>query len=129
MNKTLLIITTWTFLILSSVTFAAEGAVLPSSPSLQPIFSVPDALIMPSSNGEREHAIVVEKAKTKLSLLEIRGDNFYLVKEYEACTGKVAGDKQVVGDKKTPEGIYFGVDIREKNRLLPKHGIRAFVLD
>lgn len=68
------------------------------------------------------HVIVVEKSTHRLFLY--RNDNQMpkLVKTYKIATGKRTGNKNIQGDKKTPEGIYqFGI-FHSAEELIEKYG-------
>lgn len=70
-------------------------------------------------------AIIVEKSTHRLYLYKGRS----LVKKIKVTTGKRRGNKQVVKDLKTPEGVYFLTKFLEDSELPAKYGSRAIVLD
>lgn len=87
-------------------------------------------------SNNNDYAILVEKENHRLNLFRIEENNFYLIKQYSAVTGKKRGNKIEAGDKKTPEGIYFTTQTRTNNELLKiygkiatKYGPKAFVLN
>ena len=47
--------------------------------------------------------IIVDKERMKLSLMDYNGEE---VRSYGICCGKNYGNKQVIGDMKTPEGVF-----------------------
>ena len=51
------------------------------------------------------HVIVVEKSTHKLYVFENSDSRPKLIKTYRIATGKIAGDKQVQGDEKTPDNF------------------------
>jgi len=57
--------------------------------------------------GSSPYLLVVEKSTHRLFVLKIEGGTRTLVETFGCKTGKNHGDKEVTGDKKTPEGIYF----------------------
>ena len=54
--------------------------------------------------------IIVDKEKMRLHLIDYHGDE---VKSYGISCGKNYGDKQIIGDMKTPEGIFHIIDIED----------------
>jgi murein L,D-transpeptidase YafK len=52
-----------------------------------------------------------------------------VLREFTVAIGKVLGDKEVTGDNKTPEGIYFANGIKLQEDLPPKYGPRAITLN
>ena len=91
---------------------------------------VPDMLIsMPSTpEASPQVAIVVEKSTQTLSVYRYDGE-FRKVATYACSTGKTHGDKQISGDMKTPEGVYFFTDHHKDGDLAPVYGSRAFPLN
>lgn len=49
--------------------------------------------------------------------------------EFRVATGKIVGDKEFQGDKKTPEGIYFTKESISDDQLPPKYGPLAIPLN
>jgi hypothetical protein len=82
-------------------------AVLPDSPSL-PAIEVYESdqpnkdIIMKDIEDIPEHYIVINKENFLLSLFTKNQK----VKDYRISTGKIYGDKQQKGDKRTPEGNF-----------------------
>lgn len=76
------------------------------------------------------YALIVEKMLHKLTVYKstFRGD-YEVVKIYQAITGKKQGDKKYVGDKRTPEGVYFITGKITGGKLPPKYGPGALTLD
>ena len=54
--------------------------------------------------------IIVDKEKLQLHLMDYQGNE---EKTYGVCCGKNYGNKQVIGDMKTPEGIFHITDIED----------------
>ena len=79
----------------------------------------PEAIV--SFAGSSPYALLVEKSTHTVFLLKYEGRKRSLVAMYDCKTGMETGDKQVQGDLKTPEGIYF---FQEK---LPRNTIAARV--
>lgn len=71
--------------------------------------------------------IVVEKKSQKLMLFE-QGDSLNLIYSFTCATGENPGTKQVSGDAKTPEGVYFITEVFQDNEITV-FGSRAFHLD
>lgn len=68
------------------------------------------------------HVIVVEKSTHKLMVYENNKGNPKLLKEYKIATGKIKGNKQIQGDKKTPEGIYTFRKFHSSEDLIGMYG-------
>lgn len=76
-------------------------------------------------------AVVVDKTRRKLSLWGKGEENKIIkIKEYISDQGKNDGDKLYVGDKRTPEGVYFFKQMLQgKNLPFELYGVRAFTTD
>lgn len=72
-----------------------------------------------------DYTVCVDKARQKLYLFNGRSTAMTL----NCSTGQNPGDKKFLGDKRTPEGIYFSQQIIEGTTLPPIYGWRAYVLD
>ena len=64
------------------------------------------ANLLISPEAGPHHVILVEKSSQKVFIYFFDGD-YRIVSTYGCATGENPGDKQVSGDKRTPEGIYF----------------------
>ncbi|MGB3223535.1 MAG: L,D-transpeptidase [Desulforhopalus sp.] len=73
------------------------------------------------------HFIVVEKSKQQLMVFE-QGPSLKLLKTFVCATGENPGKKNIRGDLKTPEGIYFITQIYE-DKEVTVFGSRAYHLD
>lgn len=78
---------------------------------------------------EDENVILVEKKTQTLFVYSGNGEELVLKFKAPCSTGEVAGIKQVSGDKKTPEGVYFLIDEYEDKDLTPIYGKKAFPTD
>lgn len=75
-------------------------------------------------------AVVADKGQRTLSLWSKHEGLPQLVEAFPMDMGKKDGDKEVRGDHKTPEGIYFPQQIFEGPSLnFDEYGVRAFELD
>lgn len=74
------------------------------------------------------HAIVVEKSSQTLSVYEWN-QGFTLKHRFPCSTGESPGKKEKIGDRKTPEGVYFFTNAFEKKYLSATYGNGAFVMD
>ncbi|MEZ4871547.1 MAG: L,D-transpeptidase family protein [Bdellovibrionales bacterium] len=76
-------------------------------------------------------AIVLDKQRRTLSIWQAdKTGRLSLVKAYPSDYGRKPGDKQVVGDLKTPEGIYFFEETYFGAQLdFNEYGQRAFTMD
>ncbi|MCF8113978.1 MAG: L,D-transpeptidase family protein [Desulfotignum sp.] len=90
--------------------------------------SVPAAVIFLPEN---QTAVLVEKLTQRFYVYRADPDTrtLDLVFETACSTGEMPGPKQVEGDKKTPEGIYFLIDEYEDRYLSPIYGKKAFPTD
>ncbi len=69
------------------------------------------------------HTIIVEKNTHSLFLYNYDGTQFpKLIKEFKVATGKIIGNKEIQGDKKTPEGVYTFKRFHSSNELIEKYG-------
>jgi hypothetical protein len=73
------------------------------------------------------HFIVVEKSRQQLMVFE-QGNSLKLLKTFVCATGENPGKKNVRGDLKTPEGIYFITQIYN-DKEITVFGSRAYHLD
>jgi hypothetical protein len=78
-----------------------------------------------------EHAVLVEKQTQRFYVYGTNPVTGGVTRVVDtACsTGEMPGPKQVEGDKKTPEGIYFLIDEHLEKDLTPIYGPRAFPTD
>jgi murein L,D-transpeptidase YafK len=88
---------------------------------------VPEPFLELGTDGA--YAILVDKSSSTVGIYQKRGEDVIKVASYRTSTGQAEGDKQVEGDLKTPEGVYYLVRIREDRQLLSKYGVRAFDLN
>ncbi len=71
--------------------------------------------------------ILVEKDKQRLRVLQHDG-KLKIIAEYHAATGENGGPKEIEGDSKTPEGIYF-ITKKYTDSKITIFGKRAFQLN
>ena len=71
-----------------------------------------------------QQVVAVDKSRQRFFLLE--GGS---VRDYLCTTGQAQGDKQVRGDLKTPEGVYFVVRKRTERLDFQEYGGEAYILD
>lgn len=77
-----------------------------------------------------QYALVVDKSKKKLHVLDNSTKIPTLIDTFDSDLGKKPGNKHSTGDARTPEGIYFFNKIMESHELdYVKYGVRAFVTD
>ena len=86
------------------------------------------ANLLISPKADPHHVILVEKASQRLFVYEFAGD-YNLVATFKCATGESPGDKQVSGDQKTPEGVYFFTRAVGDRYLSPTYGARAFPMN
>ncbi|NOR52210.1 MAG: L,D-transpeptidase family protein, partial [Gammaproteobacteria bacterium] len=90
---------------------------------------LPRALIhLDSSVGS---AILVDKSAHRLYLYrwDEHGARPYLERHFYVSTGKLEGNKQIRGDLKTPEGVYFITRHIADEQLPEKYGVGAFPMN
>jgi len=92
-----------------------------------PLSSKPGIELFFYTNGTPTQFIIVEKRSQTLKLFE-QGDSLQLIEKFTCATGENSGTKQVSGDAKTPEGIYFITEVFQDNEITV-FGSRAFHLD
>ncbi|MBU1169774.1 MAG: L,D-transpeptidase family protein [Proteobacteria bacterium] len=87
---------------------------------------LPSSIVSMPGNGST--VIVVEKSSQTLYLY--RSDMEVVLERTLTCsTGKVQGRKQIAGDQKTPEGVYFFVGKYLEKDLAPVYGVMALPTD
>ncbi len=86
-----------------------------------------DGIISVFFNTDPVYILLVEKDRQVLSVLEY-DKGLRVVAQYSCATGENPGRKQVVGDSRTPIGIYFILKIYKDNKITI-FGKRAFHLD
>jgi len=85
----------------------------------------------PAVTGQEEmkYMIVADKYDRVLHLLKNQKGKWGVIKSYPIAIGAKEGRKEVAGDKKTPEGVYFIVGRKEKQELNAIYGPLAYVLN
>lgn len=93
---------------------------------------IPSGLIQlqPGSSYFPPYVFIVDKAERVLSIWGTQDGDLQRLAVYPADIGKNRGDKQFLGDKKTPEGIYFFLEKYERAALdYNTYGSRALTTD
>ena len=85
---------------------------------------LPNCFLSLGENGG--YALLVEKFSQKLFIYD---NHFNIINSFKVTTGKVRGNKKELGDKKTPEGVYFFTDVLEEKQLLPEYGVMALPMN
>ena len=74
-----------------------------------------------------KNALLVDKTNHRLYLYQRQANGeLQLQRDYYVSTGKLAGDKRIRGDLRTPEGVYFVTSWIPPSKLPDKYGIGAF---
>ena len=75
-----------------------------------------------------KNALVVDKKHNRLYVYERNSNNTppKLVRDFYVSTGKLQGNKNIRGDLRTPEGVYFVTSHIPKEKLPDKYGVGAF---
>ena len=90
----------------------------------------PSPLLHVAADGEEgEIVLLVEKSTQTMFVYRCRGTEAELVRTLPCTTGKAAGDKQVEGDLKTPEGVYWFRRYIPDESLPPLYGAGALTMD
>lgn len=73
-------------------------------------------------------ALLIDKRANRLYVFTRKenGELFEEVNDYYITTGKLVGDKNVKGDLRTPEGVYFVTSWISPKKLPAKYGVGAF---
>lgn len=88
----------------------------------------PHALLGLAANSP--YALLVDKSQRTMTLWKWTEDHPSLVKAFPTDIGRNNGDKTAEGDHRTPEGVYFFMNVKEKEELdFNLYGIRAFATD
>lgn len=75
-------------------------------------------------------ALVVDKSTRTLTVWRQDGGQIKNVESVPVDLGRKPGDKKTLGDRRTPEGIYFFQDIYEAHEInFDEYGERAFTTD
>jgi murein L,D-transpeptidase YafK len=73
------------------------------------------------------YAFLADKSTRTLSVWKFTPEGPVFIEAHPIDLGKIAGDKEVLGDRKTPEGIYFFQQSYEGNRInFEEYGSHAF---
>jgi murein L,D-transpeptidase YafK len=94
--------------------------------------SVPEGLVQLGRESDyfSPYVFIVDKNDRVLSIWEETAAGIRKVAAYTADIGKNTSDKKILGDKATPEGIYFMLEKYEGDVLdYSRYGSRAFTLD
>jgi murein L,D-transpeptidase YafK len=105
--------------------FAAVACLVPLLPS--PARAAWDAVIA-EQFAHPSYFVAVDKKRQKLAFFE-KQSPLRLARVFVCTTGQKEGDKEVEGDLKTPEGVYFVVRRIDAGLDFIKYGPRAFTLN
>jgi len=75
-----------------------------------------------------DKALLIDKNANRMYVFSRKasGELFEEVNDYYITTGKLVGDKNVKGDLRTPEGVYFVTSWISPDKLPDKYGVGAF---
>lgn len=93
---------------------------------------LPGALLKLSSETDcfPKRAFLVDKRRRTLTVWEAQGESLKLIGAWPTDIGQAEGDKNVQGDHKTPEGIYFFQTTMDGRKVdFNLYGNRIFTLD
>lgn len=114
--------------------FAGSGGLggLPSSAlagSAPPPGTLPAHLVTVATKDEPRCVLITEKSTQRLYVWECSPSGATLLETLPCTTGRVGGDKQVEGDLRTPEGVYWFTRYIPGEALPPLYGAGAYVMD
>jgi len=84
---------------------------------------------IPQPTKGKQYAVAVDKSSRTLYILLENKKNYAVVQTFRVSLGQIMGDKLREGDKKTPEGFYKVIQVKEDDELPGIYGPRAFVLN
>jgi len=73
--------------------------------------------------------VLVDKKARRLHLLRPKNEEWTRVALFDVAVGENGGRKEVRGDRRTPEGIYFIVGRKDDSELASTYGPLAYVLN
>lgn len=82
-----------------------------------------------SSTAADYFVILANKKNNTMYLLQNTTSKWQIVHSFAMGTGAQSGRKKVAGDRRTPEGLYFIIERKEKRELSSIYGPLAYVLD
>jgi murein L,D-transpeptidase YafK len=108
-----------------------------SSPKADPLPAPPPAGLVPKAFAKMgvgdyfsRYAFLVDKKTRTLSIWENSATGPVFIEAHATDLGRKPGDKQVLGDKRTPEGIYFFQTTYSGSSLdFNEYGAQAFTMD
>ena len=89
-----------------------------------PADAVPDVLLHLSK--AHRHAVIVDLPRARLYLIENRGDELRVIRNYYASIGKGGWGKRLAGDNRTPVGVYHVTGFIRDETLPELYGAGAF---
>jgi hypothetical protein len=105
-------------------TWALAGSDLPT-------VMIPDVLVYsdPDSRDALAGGVLVVDKRRQLTIRYVFDSEWRETQRWVCSTGKTAGSKEVEGDQKTPEGLYFITRHVDQRYLSETYGSRALTLD
>ncbi|MCB0361951.1 MAG: hypothetical protein KDD35_04500, partial [Bdellovibrionales bacterium] len=115
----------------SSETAEADSVLPDPTPIAPPEGKRPLTLLRLSDTGLLSSvAFLVDKSTRTLTIWKFQNNTLNLVAYYPSDMGRKPGDKEFLGDLKTPEGIYFFQNKYEGKQLdFNEYGSRAFTIN
>ncbi|MGB5216797.1 MAG: L,D-transpeptidase, partial [Smithella sp.] len=101
-----------------------DGSESSNSTDVSKTTKIPDSIVSIASG----YVVVVDKKYQKIYVFHKSG-NFSKVFEAPCSTGKNSGSKQIAGDQRTPNGIFFTTKIMHNPGPPEVYGSMAFPLD
>jgi murein L,D-transpeptidase YafK len=94
--------------------------------------AIPEALVYADYENSDQpgiaFAVIVDKSRQQVFLYKQDG-YWRMVAKWPCSTGKLAGPKEMEGDQRTPEGVYFAIRDVGPRFLTETYGSRAMPLD
>lgn len=91
-----------------------------------------ESLVVHNDEATSEVILLTVDKKTLQATLKVWPENFKearTLRNFKIAIGKEVGDKQVEGDNKTPEGIYFTQRVIDGSTLPARYGPRAIPIN
>ncbi len=107
---------------------AVEPKTYASSTKPEDSGKIPDVLIGFHTEKSKAYALLVDKNIQRIYFYDC-SDGFKKIFNMQCSTGKRPGPKNLSGDQKTPEGVYFFTNEFADQELSATYGLKAFPMD
>jgi len=117
-----------TIFFLIMLCLAVEPKTYASSTKPEDSGNIPDVLIGFHTEKSKAYALLVDKNIQRIYFYDC-SDGFKKIFSMQCSTGKIPGPKNISGDQKTPEGVYFFTNEFADQELSATYGLKAFPMD